>query len=61
MDSSGINILVTANNGARSHGGSLRLAHTPASVLALLRVVGLDNLIPLYPTLEEALAPPAAA
>ncbi|MFD3334641.1 STAS domain-containing protein [Streptomyces sp. NPDC058700] len=61
MDSSGINILVAANNAARSHGGSLRLAHTPAPVLELLRIVGLDDLIPVYPTLEDALAPPAAA
>lgn len=61
MDSSGINVLVAANNAARSRGGSLRLAHTPTPVLDLLRIVGLDDLIPLYPTLEDALAPPAAA
>ncbi|GGU15073.1 STAS domain-containing protein [Streptomyces lateritius] len=61
MDSSGINILVAANNTARSHGGSLRLAHTPTPVLDLLRIVGLDAILPLYPTLEDALAPPAAA
>jgi len=60
MDSSGINILVAANNAARSHGESLRLAHTPTPVLDLLRIVRLDDLIPLYPTLEDALAPPTA-
>lgn len=60
MDSSGINILVAANNAARAHGGSLRLAHTPTPVLDLLRIVGLDAILPLYPTLEDALAPSAA-
>ncbi|MFE0737402.1 STAS domain-containing protein [Streptomyces sp. NPDC058855] len=61
MDSSGINILVAANNAVRSHGGSLRLAHTPTPVRDLLSIVGLDALIPVHPTLEDALAPPAAA
>ncbi|MFF3346663.1 STAS domain-containing protein [Streptomyces sp. NPDC002779] len=61
MDSSGINVLVVANNEARACGGWLRLAHTPAPVLQLLRIVGLDDVIPLYPTLDQALAPETAA
>ncbi|MEV5341174.1 STAS domain-containing protein [Streptomyces sp. NPDC052676] len=61
MDSSGINVLVAANNTARARGGSLRLAAAPARVLELLRIVGLDALLPLHPTLEEALAPTSAA
>ncbi|MGC2997912.1 STAS domain-containing protein [Streptomyces sp. G35A] len=61
MDSSGINVLVAANNSARSRGGWLRLARTPTPVLDLLRIVGLDTILPLYPTLEGALAPQPAA
>jgi stage II sporulation protein AA (anti-sigma F factor antagonist) len=61
MDSSGINVLVAANNTARSRGGSLRLAHTPTPVLDLLRIVGLDTILPLHPTLEDALASQPAA
>ncbi|MDQ0766947.1 STAS domain-containing protein [Streptomyces canus] len=61
MDSSGINVLVAANNAARAHGGRLRLAHTPNRVLDLLRIVGLDDVIPLYATLQQALAPEAVA
>lgn len=61
MDSSGINVLVTANNAVRSRGGSLRLAAAPMRVLELLRIVGLDALLPLHPTVQEALAPTSAA
>ncbi|MEU0946871.1 STAS domain-containing protein [Streptomyces canus] len=61
MDSSGINVLVAANNAARTDGGWLRLAHTPTPVLQLLRIVGLDDIIPIYPTLNGALAAQNAA
>ncbi|GAB2879471.1 hypothetical protein GCM10027074_54700 [Streptomyces deserti] len=61
MDSSGINVLVAANNAARARGGWLRLAHTPTRVLDLLHIVGLDNVLELYPTLHQALAPETAA
>jgi stage II sporulation protein AA (anti-sigma F factor antagonist) len=61
MDSSGINVLVAANNAAQAGGGWLRLAHTPPRVLDLLHIVGLDDLIPLYPTLNGALAAQNAA
>jgi stage II sporulation protein AA (anti-sigma F factor antagonist) len=61
MDSSGINILVAANNAARADGGWLRLAHTSERVLDLLHIVGLDDIIPLYATLNEALAAQNAA
>jgi len=57
MDSSGINVLVAANNAARALGGWLRLAHTPTPVLDLLRIVGLDAILPSHSTLEDALTP----
>ncbi|MFF7446783.1 MULTISPECIES: anti-sigma factor antagonist [unclassified Streptomyces] len=61
MDSSGINVLVAANNAARAEGGWLRLAHIPARVLDLLHIVGLDAVLPLYPTLNGALTAQGAA
>jgi stage II sporulation protein AA (anti-sigma F factor antagonist) len=61
MDSSGINVLVAANNAVRARGGALRLAAAPTRVLELLRIVGLDALLPLHPTLQDALAPTSAA
>ena len=61
MDSSGINVLVAANNTAHAQGGWLRLAHTPTPVLQLLHIVGLDDVIPLYRTLSQALAAQNAA
>ncbi|MEU0221278.1 STAS domain-containing protein [Streptomyces sp. NPDC006265] len=61
MDCSGINVLIAANNAARAHGGWLRLAQTPSRVLYILHVVGLDDVSPLYATVDDALAPEAAA
>ena len=61
MDSSGINVLVAANNTAHAGAGWLRLAHTPTPVLQLLHIVGLDDIIPLYPTLDGALTAQNAA
>ncbi|MDQ0578462.1 STAS domain-containing protein [Streptomyces rishiriensis] len=61
MDSSGINVLVAANNAARAGNGWLRLAHTPKPLAELLHIVGLDDVITLYPTLEQALTPQTAA
>ncbi|MET7695788.1 STAS domain-containing protein [Streptomyces sp. NPDC005483] len=61
MDSSGINVLVAANNAAQTGGGWLGLAHTPARVRDLLHIVGLDDVLPLYPTLNLALEAQNAA
>ncbi|MFJ6393389.1 STAS domain-containing protein [Streptomyces sp. NPDC091972] len=61
MDSSGINVLVAAHNTTRTDGGWLRLAHTPARVLDILHIVGLDAVIPVYPTLNGALTAHNAA
>ncbi|MFF1442475.1 STAS domain-containing protein [Streptomyces sp. NPDC058295] len=61
MDSSGINVLVAANNAARAANGWLRLAHTPRPVAQVLHIVGLDDVIRLHPTLNDALAAQIAA
>ncbi|MFF1519493.1 STAS domain-containing protein [Streptomyces sp. NPDC058305] len=56
MDSTGVNVLIAANNTARARNGWLRLARTPTLVLDVLHIVGLDDYIGLYPTLNDALA-----
>ncbi|MEU1040585.1 STAS domain-containing protein [Streptomyces sp. NPDC005551] len=57
MDSSGINVLVAAHRDAAAGGGWLRLACLPVGVHDVLHIVGLDEVLPLYPTLDLALTP----
>ncbi|MFI7386264.1 STAS domain-containing protein [Streptomyces sp. NPDC049813] len=56
MDSSGLNILLSAHRNATEAGGWLRLAGTNANVLRILQIVGVDTIIDLYPTVPAALA-----
>ncbi|CAL9657103.1 STAS domain-containing protein [Streptomyces sp. Tu 3180] len=56
IDSSAINAFITAHHAAQRSGGWLRLAGPLESVLHLIRIVGLDGIIPCYPTLHRALA-----
>ncbi|MFJ8148852.1 STAS domain-containing protein [Streptomyces sp. NPDC096094] len=55
MDSSGINILIVAHQTAESGQGWLRLAGPTESVRRVLQLVGLDTVIPCYPTVSQAL------
>jgi anti-anti-sigma factor len=55
MDSSGINVLVTAHQQAAGSQGWLRIAAAQDSVLRVLQIVGLDHVIDCHPTLEQAL------
>ncbi|MFI6036024.1 STAS domain-containing protein [Streptomyces sp. NPDC051315] len=55
MDSSGINSLVHAYRAAQESDGWLRLANVPPAVQRLLHIVGLDELLPTYATLQAAL------
>ncbi|MFV0132170.1 STAS domain-containing protein [Streptomyces sp. HMX87] len=56
MDSSGINALIAAHQAAEARGAWLRLAAPQQAVRRVLQLVGVDALIPCYPTLEEAVA-----
>ncbi|MDH6223078.1 MULTISPECIES: STAS domain-containing protein [Streptomyces] len=56
IDSSGINAFITAHHAAQGSGGWLRLAGPFKSVMHVIRIVGLDGIIPCYPTLQQALA-----
>ncbi|MEU1072820.1 MULTISPECIES: STAS domain-containing protein [unclassified Streptomyces] len=54
MDSSGINILISARSAICGANGWLRLAGATGSVLRTLQLVGLDTIIDCYSTVREA-------
>ncbi|MFD6294201.1 STAS domain-containing protein [Streptomyces sp. NPDC060235] len=55
MDSSGVNALVAAFQRTRTAGGWIRMAALTQRVQQVVDIVGLDSVIPCYPTLPEAL------
>jgi anti-sigma B factor antagonist len=55
-DSSGISMLVQAHGQAAANGTELRLVVASAAVLRTLTLTGLDQLLPIYPSLSQALA-----
>jgi anti-anti-sigma factor len=58
-DSAGVQAIVATRKQAAVTGTQLRLVATV--VLRILTLIGIDQLIPIYPTLEEALAGTPAA
>jgi anti-anti-sigma factor len=61
-DLAGIQALADAHRQALAEGGELRVAVSPASVLRALSAAAAGQVIPLFATLDEALAPvPAIA
>jgi anti-anti-sigma factor len=59
-DSSGISMLVRARKQAAANGTELRLVVASPAVLRTLTLAGLDDLLPTYPSLSQALAAPPA-
>jgi len=55
-DSSGISILIRARKQAAANKTELRLVVASAAVLRALTLVKIDSLLPIYPTLSQALA-----
>jgi anti-sigma B factor antagonist len=55
-DSSGISMLVQAHKQAAANGTELRLVVLSAAVLRALTLAALDRLLPIYPSLSQALA-----
>ncbi|MFJ4787319.1 STAS domain-containing protein [Streptomyces sp. NPDC088794] len=55
MDSSGINLLITAHRAAVEAQGWLRVAGTQPPVLRVMQLVGIDTLIPCRSTVRQAL------
>jgi anti-sigma B factor antagonist len=58
-DSSGVQAAIAAYRQAAANGTELRLVAT--AMLRILTVVGVGQLMPIYPTLEAALAGPPPA
>ncbi|MFJ4716406.1 STAS domain-containing protein [Streptomyces sp. NPDC088785] len=56
MDSTGINVLLTAHQTVREAGGWLRLACCDGPVRRVLEMVGVDQVIACYASVERALA-----
>ena len=56
-DSSGVRILLLAQEQAAATGVEFRLVVRSAAVLRALAAMGADWLLPVYPSLEEALRP----
>ena len=59
-DTAGLHALVAAHKRARADGGRVLLALRGATVLRIFSITGLDDVIPHFPSLEEALAASAA-
>ena len=55
-DSAGINMLIRAKKQATAHGAELRLLLPCPNVLRVLKIQGVDTVLPIYLSLEEALA-----
>jgi anti-anti-sigma regulatory factor len=55
-DSSGVRIMLLARDWASADNVELRLAAPPGPTLVVLKLVALDELLAIYPSLEEALA-----
>jgi anti-anti-sigma factor len=55
MDSSGINVLIAAHQAMSDAQGWLRIAGAQDSVLRVLQLVGLDQVMPCHPSVEQAM------
>lgn len=55
-DSSGVDVILRARDWATADQVELRLAVPPGPTLAALKLAGLDELVPIYQALDEALA-----
>ena len=60
-DSSGIRCLVSANDVAATSGAELRIAIHSDAVLRILHLMGVDQLLNLFPSLEAALTDASVA
>jgi anti-sigma B factor antagonist len=59
-DSAGLHTLVAAHRRARAEGGQLRLVISGDAVLRIFSITGMDQVIPNFASLDEALAPTSA-
>jgi hypothetical protein len=55
-DSSGVRVMLLVRNWVSAGNAGLRLAVLPGPTLVVLKLAALDELLPIYPSLEDALA-----
>ena len=58
MDSTGVQVMLDIRVLMNEHGGKLVLARPQNTVARVLNLVGADQLIPVYPSVEEAIGTP---
>jgi len=51
-DSTGITALIAARNHTHTHGADITLTAVPTNTLRILRVLGLDQVLPIHPAPE---------
>jgi anti-sigma B factor antagonist len=56
LDSTGLGALIGAHKRATENGGAVRLVTHEGQILRLLRITGLLEVFPVYPSVEAALA-----
>src|SRR5690242_5139905 len=61
LDSTGLGLLVSAHRRAAEVGGELRLAQPSQAIQRVLHVTGLDQVVAIFATAEEATAAPTTA
>ncbi len=59
MDSTGLGVLVGRLKMVRQREGTMRLVCAHERVLKVFTITGLDKVFEIYPSVDEALAPPA--
>jgi anti-sigma B factor antagonist len=54
LDSTGVSVMINGLKVARDQDGMLAVAHPGARVRRMLNLTNLDKVLPVYPTVEEA-------
>ncbi|MDN3295190.1 STAS domain-containing protein [Streptomyces ficellus] len=55
-DSAGLSALIRIWHGAKDAGGSLALAAVSGRLMRMLNLTGMDSLLPVHPTADDALS-----
>ncbi|GAA4894401.1 STAS domain-containing protein [Streptomonospora salina] len=58
IDSSGLRVLIQAHKAAKGAGGALAVASVSERIARILHVTAIDTRIPVFPSVEAALAAP---
>lgn len=56
LSSLGLGIMMQVHARMKKHGGNVKLARVPGAVQKLLKIVMLDKVLEVYPTVREAVA-----